>query len=45
MSPKTVAFVKLGIAAVGLIHAIDEVLTSSPGKRPIGFHKNNDDLN
>lgn len=37
-SPRTVAFLKLGAAVVGVIHAIDE-LTSSPktGKNPVGF--------
>jgi hypothetical protein len=37
-SPKTVAFLKLGAAVVGVIHAIDE-LTDTPRSRksPVGF--------
>lgn len=37
-SPKTVALIKLGIATVGLIHAIDEFISSSSGKKRIGFY-------
>mgnify|MGYP003345564955 CR=1 FL=1 len=37
-SPKTVSLLKLGIAVVGVIHAIEEFKDSSgTGKRPIGF--------
>ena len=43
-SPKTVAFLKLGAAVVGVIHAIDE-LTDSPkrGKMPVGFRLDEDE--
>lgn len=36
-SPRTVAFLKLGAAVIGVIHAIDE-LRDTPGmKKQIGF--------
>ena len=37
-SPRTVAFLKLGAAVIGVIHAIDELRESSSVKKQIGFH-------
>jgi hypothetical protein len=42
-SPKTVNFVKLLIAAVGVVHALDEFRNSSGLKKKIGFHLDQDD--
>lgn len=42
-SPKTLAFVKLGVAFIGVIHAIDEFRDASKsGGRPIGFRIDHD---
>jgi len=42
-SPKTVAFLKLGAAIVGVIHAIEELRDSSKsGKNQIGFKPDED---
>lgn len=38
-SPKTVSLLKLGIAVVGVIHAIEEFRGSSGSKQQIGFRK------
>jgi hypothetical protein len=45
-SPRTVAYLKLGAAIIGVIHAIDE-LSGLPktGKNPVGFHPDVDDSN
>jgi hypothetical protein len=37
-SPRTVAFLKLGAAVIGVIHAIDELRESPGAKKQIGFH-------
>jgi hypothetical protein len=43
-SPKTVAFLKLGAAAIAVIHAVDELMNSpAVGKRQIGFHVNDEE--
>ena len=43
-SPKTVAFLKFGAAAIAVIHAVDELMNASKsGKRQIGFHVENDE--
>lgn len=36
-SPRTVAFLKLGAAVIGVIHAIDELRESPGAKKQIGF--------
>jgi hypothetical protein len=36
-SPRTVAFLKLGAALVGVIHAIDELRETPTAKKQIGF--------
>jgi hypothetical protein len=42
-SPKTLAFIKLGVALVGVVHAIDEFREASKsGGRPIGFRIDQD---
>ena len=39
-SPRAVAILKLGVAVIGVIHAIDEMKeSSSSGKSQIGFRK------
>lgn len=43
-SPRAVAILKLGIATVGVIHAIEELKDSSKsGKNQIGFKSRDDD--
>jgi hypothetical protein len=42
-SPRTVNFVKLLIATVGVIHAIDEFKSASPAKKKIGFQPENEE--
>ena len=37
-SPKTIALIKLGMAVVGVVHAIDEFTRASKGKAKLGFH-------
>lgn len=37
-SPRTVAFLKLGAAVIGVIHAIDELRETPTAKKQIGFH-------
>ena len=37
-SPRTVSFLKLGAAVIGVIHAIDELRESPGAKKQIGFH-------
>ena len=37
-SPKTVAFLKLGAAVIGVIHAIEELRELPGTKKQIGFH-------
>lgn len=41
-SPRTVAFLKLGAAVIGVIHAIDELRESPGAKKQIGFHMDED---
>lgn len=36
-SPRTVAFLKLGAAVIGVIHAIDELRETPTAKKQIGF--------
>lgn len=43
-SPKTVSYLKLGAAIIGVVHAIDELReSSSKGPQKIGFRLKNDD--
>jgi len=37
-SPRTVSFLKLGAAVIGVIHAIDELRETPGAKKQIGFH-------
>lgn len=42
-SPRTVTLLKLGVAVIGVIHAIEEMKESSKtGKTQIGFKKRDD---
>lgn len=41
-SPRIVAFLKLGAALIGVIHAIDELRDTSPMKKQIGFQIDNE---
>jgi hypothetical protein len=41
-SPKTIALIKLSVALVGVVHAIDEFVNSAPQKKQIGFNADND---
>ncbi len=41
-SPKVVAFIKVGAAVVGVIHAIEELRGSSRKKSTIGFRFEDD---
>lgn len=36
-SPKTIALIKLSVALVGVVHAIDEFTSASSAKKQIGF--------
>jgi len=39
-SPRVVSFLKLGVALIGVVHAVEELLeTPKSGKIPIGFRK------
>jgi hypothetical protein len=42
-SPRTIAFLKLGAAVVGVVHAIDELRETPKSKQQIGFRFGNEE--